>query len=96
MVAAFVLLAAIIGGVFAGSAFFVIELIEYQLIDKRLTRVAGSWTSGSNSAAQLQASDLNIYVGQQIPPPLQQLTPGPPQRCVPRGVVPMTDREQSP
>jgi signal transduction histidine kinase len=76
MVAAFVLLAAIIGGVFAGSAFFVIELIEYQLIDKRLTRVAGSWTSGSNSAAQLQASDLNIYVGQQIPPPLQRLTPG--------------------
>ncbi|MCY1295363.1 Sensor protein QseC [compost metagenome] len=76
MVAAFVLLAAIIGGVFAGAAFLVIAEIENQLIDKRLARVAELWTSGANNAAQLQASDLSFFVGQQIPLPLQRLPPG--------------------
>ncbi|MFC4860594.1 sensor histidine kinase [Pseudomonas sp. MAHUQ-62] len=76
MVSAFVLLAAIIGGVFAGSAFFVMAEIENQLIDKRLARVAELWTSGSSSAAQLQASDLSFFVDQQIPRSLQRLTPG--------------------
>lgn len=76
MVAAFVLLAAIIGGVFAGSAFFVIEEIEKQLIDKRLVRVSELWTSGLNSTTQLQASDLSFFVGQQIPQTLQDLGPG--------------------
>lgn len=76
MVAAFVLLAAIIGGVFAGSAFFVIEEIESQLIDKRLVRVTELWTSSLNSTTQLQASDLSFFVGQQLPQTLQSLDSG--------------------
>ncbi|MFC4863109.1 sensor histidine kinase [Pseudomonas sp. MAHUQ-62] len=76
MVAAFVLLAAIIGGVFAGSAFFVIEEIEKQLIDKRLVRVSELWTSGLSSTTQLQTSDLSFFVGQQLPKTLQGLGPG--------------------
>ncbi|MDE3738817.1 sensor histidine kinase [Metapseudomonas resinovorans] len=76
MVAAFVLLAAIIGGVFAGSAFFVIEEIESQLIDKRLVRVTELWTEGLNSTAQLQASDLSFFVGQQLPQSLRSLNSG--------------------
>ncbi|MCY1263424.1 heavy metal sensor kinase [compost metagenome] len=76
MVAAYILLAAIIGGVFAASAFFVMAEIEYQLIDKRIAHIAELWISGSNSAEQLRGSNLDFFVDQEIPEPLQQLTPG--------------------
>ena len=76
MVAAFVLLATIIGGVFAGSAFFVIEEIEDQLIDDRLAPAAERWAAASDNAAQPQVSNLRFFVDQQIPQPLQRLALG--------------------
>ncbi|MCO6055329.1 HAMP domain-containing histidine kinase [Pseudomonas sp. MOB-449] len=75
MVAAYVLLAVIIGGVFAGSAFFVINEIENQLIDKRLARAADAWEAGAYQSAQ-QPTELGFLTGTQLPPVLQQLPPG--------------------
>ncbi|MNF32743.1 Sensor protein BasS [compost metagenome] len=76
MVAVFVLLAAIIGGVFAGSAFFVIEEIEDQLIDDRLAPAAERWAAASDSAAQPPVSNLRFFVDQQIPQSLERLALG--------------------
>ncbi|AOE86605.1 sensor histidine kinase [Pseudomonas sp. TCU-HL1] len=75
MVAAYVLLAVIIGGVFAGSAFFVINEIEIQLIDKRLARAADAWEAGAYQSAQ-QPTELGFLTGTQLPPALQKLPPG--------------------
>ncbi|WP_097137336.1 MULTISPECIES: HAMP domain-containing sensor histidine kinase [unclassified Pseudomonas] len=76
MVAAYVLLAVIIVGFFAGAAFFVVGKIEKELIDKRLAHAAQLWAADSYSAVQSQTLDLSFFKGSLIPPPLQLLEPG--------------------
>jgi signal transduction histidine kinase len=75
LVAACVLLAIIIGGVLAGSAFFVLAEIENQLIDKRLARAADTWEAGGYQLAQ-QPTELSFLADTQLPPALQKLVPG--------------------
>ena len=76
MVAAFVLLAAIIGGVFAGSGLYIFMDIENRLIDQRLAHVAELWRSGRETAEQVKASELGLYVDQEMPEAFQTLKPG--------------------
>lgn len=76
LIAAYVLLAVIIGGVFAGSAFFVVAEIENELIDERLYRAAELWAASPNRAAQPLISDLSFFTGRQVPQALRQLDPG--------------------
>ncbi|GLZ87997.1 two-component sensor histidine kinase [Metapseudomonas resinovorans] len=76
MVAAYVLLAVIIVGFFAGSASFVVWEIENELIDKRLSHAAEHWAADSYNPVLMQTIDLSFLRGTQIPQPLQHLAPG--------------------
>ncbi|SDG71980.1 Signal transduction histidine kinase [Pseudomonas benzenivorans] len=73
LIAAYVLLAVIIGGVFAGSAFFVVAEIENELIDERLYRAAELWAASPYRSVQPPTSDLSFFIGKQVPQPLKQL-----------------------
>jgi signal transduction histidine kinase len=72
---AFVLLAAAIGGAFAGAAYLIIEATEYQLIDLRLARVAAALEQDLFTGAGRLAG-VAVAVGAQIPQELHQLAPG--------------------
>lgn len=76
MIAAYVLLAVVIGGVFAGSAFFVVAQIENELIDERLARAAELWAASPYRSVQPPISDLSFFVDKRIPQAMQQLTFG--------------------
>lgn len=76
MVAAYVLLAVIIVGFFAGSTFFVVAEIENELIDKRLARAADLWKADSFNPVLPRTIDLRFFKGKQIPPPLLRLDLG--------------------
>lgn len=76
MVAAYVLLAVIIVGFFAGSAFIVIGEIENELIDKRLTHAAELWAADSYNPVLTQTIDLSFFRGEQVPQALQHLELG--------------------
>lgn len=76
MVAAYVLLAVIIVGFFAGSTFFVVAEIENELIDKRLARAADLWKADSFNPVLPKTIDLRFFKGKQIPPPLLRLDLG--------------------
>lgn len=76
MVAAYVLLAVIIVGFFAGSAFVVVGEIENELIDKRLAHAAQLWAADSYNPLLTQTIDLSFFRGEQIPQTLQHLDLG--------------------
>lgn len=76
LVAAYVLLALIIGGVFAGAAFFIILEIESDLIDSRLSRAAELWRADEYNPELRQTIDLRFYKGRNIPKRFRSLAIG--------------------
>lgn len=76
LVAAYVLLAVIIGSVFAISSYVVVEQIEGELIDKRLARAAKLWAEASYGPVQPETFDLSFLKGDQVPSSLRHLSIG--------------------
>ncbi|MDA3256950.1 HAMP domain-containing histidine kinase [Pseudomonas aeruginosa] len=76
LVAAYVLLAVIIGSVFAVSSYVVVEQIEDVLIDKRLARAAKLWAQASYGPVQPETFDLSFLKGDQLPSSLRRLSLG--------------------
>lgn len=76
LVAAYVLLAVIIGGVFAGATFFIVAEIESDLIDNRLSHAAELWAVDAYSPELRQTIDLRFFKGNEFPQPLQSLELG--------------------
>lgn len=77
LIAACVLLAVVIGGVFAAAAYVIIEAIEYELIDVRLSRAADHLIQNDRAGVSTPpSSDLRFAVGAQIPEEFRTLKPG--------------------
>lgn len=77
LIAACVLLAVVIGGVFAAAAYVIIEAIEYELIDVRLSRAADYLIQSDRAGVSVPpSSDLRFAVGAQIPEEFRTLKPG--------------------
>jgi len=77
LVAACVLLAVVIGGIFAAAGYVIIEALEYEMIDVPLLRAAELLIqSDREGAAPPKFLDLRVAVGAQIPAELQELAPG--------------------
>lgn len=77
LVAACVLLAIVIGGVFAAAAFVIVESVEHELIDARLSRAAEQLLAQYRARVPVSPpTDLRFEVGAQIPAELQALAPG--------------------
>ena len=76
-VTAFVVLAAVIGGVFAAASYVIIEAIEYELIELRLSRAADQLMEGDNrSLSGGVSSDLHVAAGANMPEQFRVLAPG--------------------
>lgn len=77
LVLACVLLAVVIGGVFAAAAYVIIEAVEYELIETRLTRAADLLVQSDRAGAPVPSSpDLRFAVGARIPEEFRTLPPG--------------------
>lgn len=77
LIAACVLLAVIVGGVFAAAAYVIIEVMEYELIDVRLSRAADQFIQNERAGVSTPtALDLRFAVGAQIPQEFRALNPG--------------------
>jgi signal transduction histidine kinase len=77
LVTACVLLAAVIGGVFAAAAYVIIEGVEYELIDQRLSRAADQLMDRDHrSIPAAPFTDLRVVAGENMPEHLQALKPG--------------------
>lgn len=77
IIAACLLLAAVIGGVFAATAYVLIEAVEGELIDRRLARAAEPLLQARHDAAvALPPADLRYIAGSALPPALRRLEPG--------------------
>ena len=77
VLAACVALAVIVGGVFAAAAYIIIELIEHELIDVRLTRAAEQFLElGPGSPSVVLPADLRFAEGAQVPEELRDLKAG--------------------
>jgi signal transduction histidine kinase len=75
--AACVLLAVIIGGVFAAAAYIIVEAVEYELIEARLTRAGELLIQNTREGILMPPSfDLRFAVDHEIPAPLRALKPG--------------------
>jgi|KBSSwiStaDraftv2_1062776.scaffolds.fasta_scaffold13002_8 signal transduction histidine kinase len=78
LVAACVLPAIVIGGVFSAASYFVIEAAEYELIEARLMRAARvvSERVREGDVDARRFSDLKVYTGSQIPADWRALSLG--------------------
>jgi len=77
LITACVLLAVVIGGVFAAATYVIIEAVEYEMIDVRLSRVAAQlMDTGSPSASSQAYGELRIAAGAEIPEEFRTLAPG--------------------
>jgi signal transduction histidine kinase len=77
LITANLLLAIVIGGVFAAAAYVIIETLEYELIDVRLSRAADRLVESGRGGVGVPASgDLHFAVDKQIPAALDGLEPG--------------------
>ncbi|MFN3493162.1 MAG: sensor histidine kinase [Hydrogenophaga sp.] len=77
MVAACILLAAVVGGVFAAATYVLIESVEHELIDRRLSRAMAPLLAGRHDGSVvLPPLDLQFVAGPQLPPTLRALEPG--------------------
>ncbi len=77
VIAACVFLAAVVGGVFAAAAYVLIETLEHELIEQRLSRAMPRLMEGwRNGTAALPPLDLRFVSGAQIPAPMNALAPG--------------------
>lgn len=71
------LLAVIIGGVFAAAAYIIVEVVEYELIETRLTRAGELLIQNAQAGIPMPLSlDMRFAVGDEIPDPLRSLKPG--------------------
>jgi len=69
VVAACVLLAALVGGVFAAATYVLIESVEHELIDRRLSRAMTPLLAGQHGGSvALPPMDLSFVSGPQLPP----------------------------
>lgn len=73
---AFVLLAVVIGGAFAGAAYLIIEATEYQLIELRLAHSAARFFEHDPPQSANPFAGVTAAVGTQIPGELGGLAPG--------------------
>lgn len=77
VIAACVFFAVVVGGVFAAAAFVLIESVEHELIDRRLSRAMPRLMEGlRNGTAALPPMDLRFVSGAQLPAALNALAPG--------------------
>jgi|SoiMethySBSTD1v2_1073268.scaffolds.fasta_scaffold14799_1 signal transduction histidine kinase len=77
LAAACVLLATIIGAVFALAGYIIIESIEHQLIEERLTRAAQLMIQNRRAGVSIPATtQLTFAVGDEIPAEMRTLRPG--------------------
>lgn len=76
LIAACLLLAAVVGGAFAVSAFVMVERIEDVLIEQRLDRAAQLWSQAGYGPVQPETFDLSFLKGEQLPASLRSLPPG--------------------
>lgn len=71
------LLAVVIGGVFAAATFVLIESVEHELIDRRLSRAMEQLLDGHRKGkVALPPMDLHFVSGAQLPARLHTLPPG--------------------
>src|SRR5262245_17739043 len=77
LVAAYVLLAVVIGGVFTAAAYVMVELIEYKVLEVRLSRAAGLLVQAYRAGmANPPSLDLQFEVDDKIPQEMRALPPG--------------------
>lgn len=77
LITAFVLLAMVVGGVFGAAAYVVIEAVEYELIDVRLSRAAaGLHESYRSGTAHPALTDLRLAAAADMPEQMRTLSPG--------------------
>lgn len=77
LVMACVLLAVVIGGVFAAAAYVIIEALEYELIEVRLSRAADVLIQRDHEGLSTPPYlDLRFAIGEQIPEEWRALEPG--------------------
>lgn len=76
LITAFVLLAIIVGGVFGSAAYIIIEAVEYELIDVRLSRAADRLIHGNRGAADPVLTELRVVAGAEMPEAMRKLEPG--------------------
>lgn len=77
MVAACILLVAVVGGMFAAACYVLIESVEHELIDLRLSRAMAPLLAGHrDGSVVLPPSDLHFVAGPQLPPELRTFEPG--------------------
>ena len=77
LIAACVLLAVVIGGVFAAATYVMIEIMEYELLEVRLSRAADLLVQAHRAGVSNPPSlDLRFAVGEQIPQEMRALQPG--------------------
>jgi signal transduction histidine kinase len=72
-----VLLAAVVGGVFAATSYVLIETVEYELIDARLSRTMKALLAGRREGAAVVAPlDMHFVAGDALPDALRGLGAG--------------------
>jgi signal transduction histidine kinase len=77
LVTACVFLAVVIGGVFAAAAYIIVEAVELELIEARLTRAGELLIRNTRAGIPMPPSiDLRFAVDDEIPVPLRSLKPG--------------------
>lgn len=77
LLAAYVLLAVIVGGVFAAAAYVIVESLEHELIEVRLSRAAGLLIESDRAGLPMpRFLDLRLATAEQIPQDYRELEPG--------------------
>lgn len=77
LIAACVLLATVIGGVFASATYVIVEAVEYELIDVRLERAADLLIRAHRQGFAIPPyPDVRLLVGAQMPGEMSALTTG--------------------
>ena len=77
LITAYVLLAVLIGGVFASATYVIVEIMEYELLEVRLSRAAELLVQAHRAGVSGSPSlDLRFAVDEQIPEEMRALEPG--------------------